>query len=59
MPVARVTGTGERDGKRVKWTASRIQATKTVFVIAFGAPADLEKHQAEIDALRSSVKKIG
>ncbi|HQR39622.1 MAG TPA: hypothetical protein PLF26_14630 [Blastocatellia bacterium] len=59
MPVSRVTGTGEHDGKQVKWVASRIQATKTLFVIAFGTPDDMQKHQSEIDSLRASVKKIG
>ena len=54
----RTTGTGEYDGKQVKWVASRIQATKTLFVIAFGTAEDIQKHQAEIDSLRSSVKKI-
>ena len=58
MPVSRTTGTGEYDGKQVKWVASRIQATKTLFVIAFGTAEDIQKHQAEIDSLRSSVKKI-
>jgi hypothetical protein len=56
IKVMTVSGKGTVDGKSVRWRASRFEAERPVFVVAFADPAELEKHQAEIDRLVGSLK---